>query len=887
MVDELEVAVLVIVLAVVLLAFQHRRHASLEKRLRELESRVTRLDGAAVPPMMPPPLPSVAPPEPLASDAPPTTIEATVEEEAPRSPPLVPPIVQAPPQPVRERGFEETLGSRWAVWVGGFTLALGGAFLVRYSIEEGLIGPGVRVMLGLALALALMATGEWLRRREAPLAIDAFAGANIPAILTAAGTSTAFAAIYAAYGLYGLIGPGLAFLALGAISFVTMAAALLHGPALGALGLAAALGAPLLVETHEPSPFALVLYLAFTAGAAYGVARIRLWRWLARAAATGAILWGIPFILGGDAWQAGLVAHAVIQLALAILFLVVDPYRGMPPEEAAIDRMATIVLFWFSLLAIAAGADLGSGLARPVFAGIVVAMLVGAAMRYPAAAGALPIAGFAAAGTLALWPVLREAAREPQRIIPDLPATPYPEAVSTFIASAILLAAMVAGPGLLRLALGRNLRIGPAGWYAAGVTLTPLAMLVVAYWRLVSFDHSIPFAVVAGLLALGFCGATAFLLRQENEPESPALRLAVGAVASAAVAGLAAGLTFALDRGVLTIALALSALGTAVIADRLRLPALRWTVAAMGLAVAGRLAWDPSVMRGAIGTTPIFNWLLWGYGVPAAAFLAASRIMERAGRDGLVRFVESLGYVFAALLVFLEIRHALHAGDPFTARSSHIEAGLVVTQALGFTLLMVRLDLTRPDTLYRWASIGLGAFAILGSAVSLGLRFNPYLSHEPILGGALFNSLIPAYLLPAAMAVAVAHAARLDRPRPFVLAATGLAIALLLAYIALEIRRLFHPDGLVGFFQATGEAELWAYSAALVASGLGLLAFGILRGSATMRLAALACLGAAVLKVFLVDLSALEGLTRAFSFVGLGIGLLVLGFVYQRIVARP
>ena len=366
MVDELEVAVLVIVLAVVLLAIQHRRHASLEKRLRELENRVTRLYGAAVPATMPPPLPSVAPPEPIASDASPKTIEAKVAEDAARPPPLVPPIVQAPPQPARERGFEETLGSRWAVWVGGFTLALGGAFLVRYSIEEGLIGPGIRVMLGLALALALMVAGEWLRRRETPLVIDAFAAANIPAILTAAGTSTAFAAIYAAYGLYGLIGPGPAFLALGAISFVTMAAALLHGPALGALGLAAALGAPLLVETHDPSPFALVLYLAFTAGAAYGVARIRLWRWLALCAATGAILWGIPFVLGGDAWQAGLLAHVVIQLALAILFLVVDPYRGMAPEETPIDRMATVVLFWFALLAIAAGAERGAALAPPL-----------------------------------------------------------------------------------------------------------------------------------------------------------------------------------------------------------------------------------------------------------------------------------------------------------------------------------------------------------------------------------------------------------------------------------------------------------------------------------------------------------------------------------------
>ena len=50
--------------------------------------------------------------------------------------------------------FEERLGTQWAVWVGGIALALGGIFLVRYSIEQGLLGPGVRVTLGALLAIA-------------------------------------------------------------------------------------------------------------------------------------------------------------------------------------------------------------------------------------------------------------------------------------------------------------------------------------------------------------------------------------------------------------------------------------------------------------------------------------------------------------------------------------------------------------------------------------------------------------------------------------------------------------------------------------------------------------------------------------------------------------
>ena len=38
--------------------------------------------------------------------------------------------------------------------------------MVRYSIEAGLLGPGVRTLLGGAFALALLAAGEWTRRKE-------------------------------------------------------------------------------------------------------------------------------------------------------------------------------------------------------------------------------------------------------------------------------------------------------------------------------------------------------------------------------------------------------------------------------------------------------------------------------------------------------------------------------------------------------------------------------------------------------------------------------------------------------------------------------------------------------------------------------------------------
>ena len=204
-----------------------------------------------------------------------------------------------PPLPTAPPGFEERIGTRWVVWVGGLTLALGGFFMVRYSIDAGLLGPGVRTLLGGAFALALLAAGEWTRRKENISAIEALPIANIPAILTAAGTAVAFATVYAAYALYGFLAPATAFILLGLVALGTLAAALLHGPALAGLGVAAAFVTPVLVSSEKPDFWALYIYLAIVTAAAFGLARIRLWRWLAVTTIVFALLWTLPCLQCG------------------------------------------------------------------------------------------------------------------------------------------------------------------------------------------------------------------------------------------------------------------------------------------------------------------------------------------------------------------------------------------------------------------------------------------------------------------------------------------------------------------------------------------------------------------------------------------------------------
>ncbi len=179
-----------------------------------------------------------------------------------------PAATAAAPQPP-EQSFEEKFGTRWTVWIGGAALALGGIFLVKYSIEAGLIGPGLRVFFGALLAAALIAAGEWTRRKEQ---ITGVAGLP-PRMCRASSLRPAppslsrpsmrpmrFTASWSAS----------AFVLLGIVALATLAAALLHGPALAALGLVGAYVTPLLVSTGQPNYWALYIYLAVVTGRGLG-----------------------------------------------------------------------------------------------------------------------------------------------------------------------------------------------------------------------------------------------------------------------------------------------------------------------------------------------------------------------------------------------------------------------------------------------------------------------------------------------------------------------------------------------------------------------------------------------------------------------------------------
>ncbi len=849
------------------------RIAALERRVMALEGALARRAAAAqapAPTFIPSPAPvprqspgAARPPAPAAS-APPLRTSAPV------------PQTPKPEPPKPGRSLEELVGARWSVIVGGLALALGGIFLVRYSIEQGLLGPAARVTLGALFSAGLLLLGERLRRGETAKDRKPI---DIPAVVTSAGAVSAFATVYAAYALYGFLGPAAAFVALGIVAVATLLAALLHGPMLGAAGLIGAYATPLLVSSDEPNALALFAYLLAPTAAAFAVARMRNWPPLALCAGGAAFAWGALVILGGiSTGSAPLLIYVAGLVALAAAMHSGGALKA--PEAAAPDWVCGPLIALFALLAVAAPAIDGFGATTLAATGAVMLALLGLATWAPGLAPLAPVGAVLAAFITLSFDDSALSAMAEATSLPAPGETPRSDGLGSFLTFCGVIGAAFFAAGAYA---GRRAAATPAwraGLLAAAAAAAPLLMIASAYWRVSEFAPDLRFATVAVLVAAVLAALTEDSARRESSrAASPA---ATAAYATGASAALGLALAMAMREGGLTVALAFLAMALGLVAVKRSIRALGWLAIVASAIVLIRIGVDPKIVGDSLGTTPIFNALLWGYGAPMIAFWIGSRAFSRAGQTIPAQALEGLSLVFALLLGFMQARHFANGGDVETAGVGLLEAGLDATVAFALSAAAGKLSLGRATPVLKWGALVAGAIG--GAIALLGLIFgaNPYVTGEPVNGGTLINDLIPGYLLPAIAAFAAARFAAEGRPIWLRRAFGGAALGLAFAYLTLLVRFIFAGPMLDGPFES--DAEWYVYSAVWLVFALALLAVGVLRRSQTLRLASALIAVAVILKVFLLDLAGLGGVWRAISFIGLGGVLIGVGLVYQRLL---
>lgn len=779
---------------------------------------------------------------------------------------------------------ETALGTRWAVWVGGIALALGGLFLVRYTIEAGIFGPGVRLTMAAILGLILVAGGEFIRRTGFKVPVQGAAGAYIPAILTAAGAFILFGTVYAAHGVYGFIGPAMAFMLLGAIGVATIAAALVHGQALAGIGLVGAMVTPMLIASRAPNPWALFGYLAIVLAATAVIARMRDWRLLMAAAFAGTGIWTILYMM--DAPGANLSAILFIDaVTLAVLALVWLGRRGDKAGPAGdLDWPSMVPGLFVAFSALGLSVDPAFAAAGDALPGaVVLAAMLAVALYRPLA---LPLLYAAGLVTVLIYlgiipPTTMVSGFSSAALGVD--GVPVAASSALTLRLGIALGLVFIGAGLWAARRFATARTRAASWAAWGV-IVPLVILVALWSAFGNLDRDFVYAAVAALLVVAFAAGGEWISRAEEPPLKGGLAVSF-ALCGAAIAGLLM-LHMAFNSGWTTILLGAAAIVTALATRWRSYPVLGWISVGAVIAVLARVAFDPTIVGAEfLSTTPVFNWLLPGYGVPALAFGVCAWQLSRT-TDGRPRLaMEAATALFALLTVAMLVRHAMHGGVIDTGATTLAEQAIYTLIALGAGAILVAIDMRSPSPVLRQGSMAAGVISVAFIVIQHFLVLNPLFTDESTGSIPVFNLLFLAYLLPAVAAGGLALYSRGKRPRWYSAMLALVAALLAFAYATLSVRRLFKGE-FIGLWSGLGQLETYTYSALWLVIGVALLTAGVWLKSQVLRVASAVLIAVAVMKVFLFDMSELEGVLRALSFIGLGAVLIGIGLFYQRLLTR-
>jgi uncharacterized membrane protein len=284
---------------------------------------------------------------------------------------------------------------------------------------------------------------------------------------------------------------------------------------------------------------------------------------------------------------------------------------------------------------------------------------------------------------------------------------------------------------------------------------------------------------------------------------------------------------------------------------------------------------------------------------PVFYFLELFAIVERQDdyQDILAWAAVLLGGFYIVLM-----RAAPPPGEPgVSPEDRRLQLWLHLGLALGFLTLAIPLKLQGHWITMGWlveAAILLQigarldhAFLKWAAVVALAMGvFRLLFLDEYVITRLALNARFATYLVALAVLGWIAHGLRQgkgdDHPA-FLLTTVAFNLLALLA-LTLEVRDVFYRGFVTG---VDAEAQDWhayglwrdfAYSMAWMVYGAGLLAYGFLRASATLRWQGLILIIGILVKVFVYDVSQLSTGLRGLSFLALGALLLGISYVYQK-----
>lgn len=764
----------------------------------------------------------------------------------------------------------ENIKSNWMIWVGGISIGLAGIFLVKYSIDNGLLGPTARIVLAFLTGIAFHIAAYYFHLKK---------GQNdIFAALAGGASLVLYAACLAALHLYQLFTPGWAFIILAMISIATMLLALVQGPVLAALGILGAYLVPIFVSTGSNNVTAALIYSFIVSCSALLLIRFvkRDWLWIGTLVGAG-FWWLVSLTVVSTE-----ISRLLYLLALTYAVLAIECWdwrlrkalvdQDLIPSHSLYDLLKqgvakyqkkvsiTLLVLMFAWLLSLILVSLNSTVITILALFSVLTLYVAYHQRMLIYIAWL---GF----VITILGLLLQGINIHSAYALNTLSAEIDKLLLTLI---ILLSVIYASFSFFALQKSHY-----KGYWSSLGLLAPLILIALGYMRVDSMQSDWHWAMIAAGL-----GAVYFhLLYRKKRELSPTAMVAI--IFSGHVAyTLAVVILF--QAATLTLALAVQVASLAWLDRYFRLPILPLLIKIILAVVIARLTLNPWLL-----TYPAdVHWSLWTYGgsflfcVLAAYFVQKGLESDNAqARAPLLNWLKAASAHLLVLAIIAETRYQLYDGNIFAQQYSFLEAA-INTGVWGILGLVYMLRMQVAETLafvYRWIAHILILAAFANYVIFLLLFKNPLFSSIELSATPIFNVLLLAYGLPCLIGLFVLC---FQKDKVIRRIAGGIVAVMLLIFVSIEIRHLWH--GQLNFYQATFAGEIYTYSMVWLVMAIAGSLIGIKIKSRDFYRGSMLFLLLVVAKIFLIDTSGLSSLWRVAAFMGLGISLLGLAYLHQK-----
>ena len=741
------------------------------------------------------------------------------------------------------------------LWLGALVLALGGVFLAKYSIEAGLFPPSLRIVLGACFGLLLIVGAEYLFRHASKFKITSTV---ISAALASGGVITCFAMTLVAFDYYDYLTPLLAFVILALIALSATWLSLRYGPILALVGVIGAYIVPALVSTGSNNVFALLVYVSFVSISSLWVHALVKQTWLWWLSVLGHFAWlFIAVFIGHNEYQWVIFIYALVSVYLFVLAPILGvnvkttSFVAMPLSLLLIPRKEQlgIVLPVVALIFMYIGQAFNSDML------IMLAILCAILLLVPFRHSAFDSWPFLALGLCVL-------------MFLKMPTnTDYTDNLFPF--SGVFLFVQVCAIGFVIYNLFAIKLLPNRPSYLLLLVLAPLLLMGLAYAMSPPQASYYLYPLWSAELMIIATLFSYLALKSSNKlVKMSFLMLANG--------GLTLTLTMLLSAATLSLAIVMQITLMAFLCKKYELSLPAWLYKVAVSVVLLRLTVAPWLADYATESILGLRWSLLIYPLVFCLLWLAQKNQQNKQLD--IWFSGAMLHV-VALFVTTETGYLVQGAYPNLFALDYYQ-----TVLLGMNWLMLsavylwRKQASSTPILY-WIYAVLLASASAVCHVDVSLINNPFLVYQLTGTGVLVNWLIPLWAMPAVVLGVMLYMR---------LVATGmrkvlwvLLGVLVTLYINGLIRGYYHP-GLSLLEWPVGQQELYVYSIVWLTFSAAMIVFAQWRSSDAINKIGFSILALVVLKAFLIDLANLAGLYRALSFIGLGLCLVGIGWLFQR-----